>query len=83
MSAERWSDDNEVGNRLAAHRLTALLSLDLEGSENIGAIGAIRTDRSATFAWRGESGGLRTALAALDEFAEGAAVSRRAQHHRA
>ena len=72
MSVERWSDDNKVGNRLAAHRLTALLSLDLEGSENIGAIGAIRTDRSATFAWRGESGGLRTALAALDDFADGA-----------
>ena len=54
------------------HRLAALLSLDLEGSQNIGAIGAIRTDRSASFTWRGERGGLRDALSALDEFADGA-----------
>ena len=72
MAVERWSDDNEVGSRLAAHRLTSLLSLDLEGSENIGAIGAVRTDRSTAFTWRGESGGLRAALSALDEFADGA-----------
>ena len=71
-AVERWTDDNSEGNRLAAHGLTALLSLDLEGKENIGAIGAIRTDRSATFTWRGGSGGLRAALAALDEFADGA-----------
>ena len=72
MAVERWRDDNGAGSRLAAHRLPALLSLDLEGSQNIGAIGAIRTDRSATFTWRGESGGLRAALTALDEFADGA-----------
>ena len=72
MAVERWRDENGAGNRLAAHRLTALLSLDLEGKENIGAIGAIRTDRPATFTWRGGSGELRAALAALDEFADGA-----------
>ena len=71
-AVEGWSDANGAGNRLASHRLTALLSLDLEGKENIGAIGAIRTDRSAIFTWRGGSGGLRAALAALDEFADGA-----------
>ena len=72
MAVKRWTDINEVGERLAAHRLTGLLSVDLEGNESIGAIGAIRTDRSETYAWRGDSGGLRTALAALDEFADGA-----------
>ena len=72
MAVKRWSDENAAGNRLAAHRLTTLLSLDLEGSESIGAIGAIRTDRSATFTWRGKNGGLRSALAELDEFADGA-----------
>ena len=72
MPVERWSDDKEAGKRLAAHRLTGLLSVDLEGSERIGAIGAIRTDRSTTFSWRGDSSGLRAALAALDQFADGA-----------
>ena len=72
MAVERWSDDNEVGKRLAAHRLAGLLSIDLEGSESIGAIGAIRTDRSTIFTWRGEVSGLRAALAALEEFADGA-----------
>ena len=72
MAAERWRDDNGVGTRLAAHQLAGLLSIDLEGSENIHAIGAIRTDRSTTFTWRGDSNGLPAALAALDEFSEGA-----------
>ena len=44
----------------------------LEGSENIHAIGAIRTDRSKTFTWRGDSNGLPAAVAALDEFSAGA-----------
>ncbi|MCY4636540.1 MAG: RecQ family ATP-dependent DNA helicase, partial [Acidobacteria bacterium] len=72
MAIERWRGEEGVGKRLAAHRLAGLLSVDLEGSERIGAIGAIRTDRSTTFTWRGSSGGLRAALAALDGFAEGA-----------
>ena len=57
---------------MAAHQLAGLLSIDLEGSENIHAIGAIRTDRSTTFTWRGDSNGLAAALAALDEFSAGA-----------
>ena len=72
MAVERWNDDREVGKRLAAHRLTGLLSIDLEGRESIGAIGAIRTDRSISYTWRGDSKGLPAALAALDEFAGGA-----------
>ena len=72
MAVQRWSDDKEVGKRLAAHRFSGLLSIDLEGSERIGAIGAIRTDRSTTFTWRGDSTGLPAVLAALEEFAEGA-----------
>ena len=72
MAIERWRDEEGVGKRLAAHGLAGLLSIDVEGKENIGAIGAIRTDRSIVFTWRGRSGGLRAALAALDEFASGA-----------
>ncbi len=72
MAIRRWRDREGVGKRLAAHGLPGLLSIDVEGKENIGAIGAIRTDRSIVFTWRGRSGGLRTALAALDEFAAGA-----------
>ena len=57
---------------MAAHRLAGLLSIDLEGSENIHAIGAIRTDRSAAFTWRGDGNELPAALAALEEFSAGA-----------
>ena len=72
MAIERWRDNEGVRSRLAAQRLAGLLSVDLEGKDNIGAIGAIRTDSSTAFTWRGRSGGLRAALAALDEFASGA-----------
>ncbi|MDE0027084.1 MAG: UvrD-helicase domain-containing protein [Spirochaetaceae bacterium] len=72
FAAERWRDDQGVGARLAAHQLAGLLSIDLEGSGNIHAIGAIRTDRSTTFTWRGDRKGLPAALAALDDFSEGA-----------
>ncbi len=72
MAIKRWRDDEGVGKRLTAHRLTGLLSLDLEGSGTIGAIGAIRTDRSTAFTWRGDSKGLLAALATLDDFATGA-----------
>ena len=71
-AVERWRDDKGVGTRLAAHRLAGLLSIDLEGSENIHAIGAIRTDRSTAFTWRGDSDDLPAALAALEEFSAGA-----------
>ena len=52
--------------------MARLLSIDLEGKENISAIGAIRTGRSTVFTWHGRSDGLRSALARLDEFAQGA-----------
>ena len=38
MAVERWTDDKDVGKRLAAHRLTGRLSVDLEGSESTLAI---------------------------------------------
>ena len=57
---------------MAARQLAGLLSIDLEGSDNIGAIGAVRTDRSTTFTWRGDRTGLPAALSALDEFSAGA-----------
>ena len=72
MAVGQWNDDKEVGKRLATHRFSGLLSIDLEGSTTIGAIGAIRTDRAITYTWRGNSSGLGAALAALDEFADGA-----------
>ncbi len=72
MAIERWNDDNGVGTRLAAHRVPDLLSLDLEGRQCIGAIGAVHTGRSTTLAWKGGRHGLAWALAALDDFAEGA-----------
>ncbi len=72
MPIRRWRDEDSVGKRLAGHRLAGLLSIDLEGKGNIGAIGAIRTDRSTAFTWRGRADGLSAALGALDEFAQGA-----------
>ena len=72
MAVDRWNDDKGLGTRLAAHRIPDLLSLDLEGSQRIGAIGAVHTGKPAAIAWRGDAKGLRAALAALDEFAEGA-----------
>lgn len=72
MAGNSWSDVRNVGTRLKAHRLTGLLALDLEGRENIGAIGAVYVDSSTTQAWRGDSGRLRAALTALDAFADSA-----------
>ena len=72
MAIAHWHDDEGVGKRLAAHCIPRLLSLDLEGNQHIGAVGAVRTDSSTALTWRGDRGGLRAALAALDEFAEGA-----------
>ena len=72
MTVSHWSDDNAIGKRLATRRLAGLLSIDLEGKESIGAIGAIRTDRSSSYVWQGKGKGMPAALAALDEFADGA-----------
>lgn len=58
MAIERWHDDEEVGTRLAAHPIPGLMSLDLEGIQHIGAIGAVRADGSAAFTWRGDRGGV-------------------------
>ncbi|MCY4119817.1 MAG: hypothetical protein OXG72_02735, partial [Acidobacteria bacterium] len=72
MTVGRWEDPKAVGARLASHRLTGLLSIDLEGATTISAIGAIGTDRANTFAWKGGNRGLDKALAELDHFARGA-----------
>ncbi len=72
MAIERWQDKNGLGDRLVAHRLRGLLSIDLEGNQSIGAIGAIHLDRSSVFTWRRRRSTLPEALAALDEFAGGA-----------
>ena len=72
MAGKHWNDYKKVAMRLKAHRLAGLLSLDLEGRENIGAIGAVHVDSSTTHAWRGDKGRLHSALTALDAFADGA-----------
>ncbi len=72
MAGKPWSDVENVGMRLQAHRLAGLLSIDLEGRESIGAIGAVHVDPSTTHAWRGDEGSLRSALNKLDAFADGA-----------
>ncbi len=35
MAIERWRDEEGVGKRLAAHGLAGLLSIDVEGKENV------------------------------------------------
>ncbi len=72
MTVRRWEDNKAIGARFASHRLTGLLSLDLEGATTISAIGAIGTDRANTFAWKGGNRGLDKALAELEEFARDA-----------
>ena len=72
MTVARWEDLKTIGARLASHRLTGLLSIDLEGATTISAVGAIGTDRANTFAWKRGSRGLDRALAELEEFAQGA-----------
>ena len=72
MAGKQWNDVKGVAMRLKAHRLAGLLSLDLEGRESIGAIGAVHVERSTTYAWRGNTTGSRAALAELDAFADGA-----------
>ena len=72
MAGKHWNDVNKVAVRLTAHRLAGLLSLDLEGRDSIGAIGAVHADRSITYTCRGNATGSRAALAQLDAFADGA-----------
>ena len=73
MKVSPWSDSKGIGKRLAAHGLTGVLSLDLEGKTGISAIGAVDTDGSRTCAWKGGNRGLARGLRDLDEFADGAA----------
>ena len=72
VTVSRWRDPKESGKRLAAHGFAGLLSVDLEGKSRIGAIGAVHTDRSRTYAWKGHADALQQALAKLDQFSEGA-----------
>ena len=73
MKVNPWSDDKGVGKRLASHGLARLFSFDLEGKTGISAIGAVNSDRSRTYAWKGDSRGLNRALFELGEFADGSA----------
>ena len=73
MTISSWRDPHNCGNRLAAHGLTGLLSFDLEGKARIGAIGAVHTDQSSTYTWKGDAGLRHQAVAKLDQFAGGAA----------
>ena len=68
----RWEDPKAIGARLASYRLAGLLSIDLEGTTTISAIGAIGTDDAKTFVWKGGNRGLDKTLAELEEFARGA-----------
>ncbi len=74
MTVKHWHDKEDLGKRLAAHNLSDLLSIDLEGSQRIGKIGAIRADRATTFTWSQSKGrgSLSEALVELDQFAVGA-----------
>lgn len=46
MAGKPWSDGKDVEMRLQAHRFAGLQSIDLEGRESIGAIGAVLVDSS-------------------------------------
>ena len=72
MTVSHWTDRKEIGERLAAHGLGGLLSIDLEGRAAIGAIGAILADQSSTYTWKGDAKLRHQALARLDQFAGGA-----------
>ncbi len=72
MSTGRWNDNKATRRRLAQRPYPRMVSLDLEGKTNISAIGAVRTDNTSTFAWKGRPGELRQALTELDSFVEGA-----------
>ena len=72
MTTGQWSDTKGINRRLEQRPFPRLVSLDLEGKTNISAIGAVRTDNSSTFAWKGRAGELKQALRELDSFVEGA-----------
>ena len=72
MTVSPWTDPKASGNRLAAHGLNGLLSIDLEGKTRIGAVGAVHTDESSTYAWKGDAAGLHYALSDLKRFSAGA-----------
>ena len=72
MTVSPWTDPKASGNRLAAHGLKGLLSIDLEGKTRIGAVGAVHTDESSTYAWKGDAAGLQYALSNLERFSAGA-----------
>lgn len=44
METARWSDTRQVSKHLAYHGFASLLSVDLEGTDSINEIGAIRPD---------------------------------------
>ena len=50
--------------------MTGLLSIDLEGKSRIGAIGAVHTDQSSSYTWKGDARLRHQALAQLDQFAD-------------
>ena len=72
METARWSDSRRVRERLADHGFPGFLSVDLEGRGSTNGIGAIRPDDATRFTRRRERHGLRLALTALVEFADGA-----------
>ena len=72
MTTGRWNDLKAIRNRLEKRPFRRVVSLDLEGKTSISAIGAVRTDNSSTFAWKGRRGELRQALLELDSFVKGA-----------
>ena len=72
MIPDTWTDAEGINRRLERLGFNGILSIDLEGIDTINAIGAVRTDTSATFSWRGNKRQLPGALKRLAEFAEGA-----------
>ena len=72
MTVTTWRDPKNCGKRLAAHALTGLFSVDLEGKSRIGAIGAVHTDQSSTYTWKGDARLRHQAIAQLDQFADSA-----------
>ena len=72
MTTGRWNDAKLIRRRLALRPFPRMVSIDLEGKTTISAIGAVRTDNTSTFAWKGSPNELRQALVELDSFVEGA-----------
>ena len=72
MTTEPWNDSRAIRHRLEQHSFRSVVSLDLEGKTSISAIGAVRTDNSSTFSWKGQRRNLRQALLDLNSFVKGA-----------